>query len=61
MCHCGEQQIRTMLSMLALEELADMAENGPFPVELRCHHCSTCYYFDQEEVRRIYGMRYSDN
>jgi len=57
MCHCGEQQIRTMLSMLALEELADMAENGPFPVEVRCHKCNTCYAFDQAAIQAIHAER----
>ena len=57
MCHCGEQQIRTMLSMLDLEELADMAENGPFPVEVRCHKCNTSYAFDQAAIQAIYTQR----
>ncbi len=57
MCHCGEQQIRAMLSMLDLDELADMAANGPFPVEIRCHKCNTCYAFDQAAVQAIYAQR----
>ncbi len=57
MCHCGEQQIRAMLSMLELNELADMAANGPFPVEIRCHKCNTCYAFDQAAVQAIYAQR----
>lgn len=60
-CRCNKDRVHNILMMLPLEELQDLAENGPFPVELRCHHCSTRYYFDPEEIRRIYGMRYSDN
>jgi molecular chaperone Hsp33 len=57
MCHCGEQQIRAMLSMLDLDELADMAKNGPFPVEIRCHKCNTCYAFDQAAIQAIHAER----
>lgn len=60
-CRCNKDRVHNILMMLPLDELQDLAENGPFPVELRCHHCSSRYLFDQEEVRRIYGLRYSDN
>lgn len=47
MCHCNLDQIRAMLAMLDARELDDMARNGPFPIEIRCHNCNTCYAFDQ--------------
>jgi len=60
-CRCNKDRVYKILMMLPLDELQDLAENGPFPVEMRCHHCSTRYHFDPEEIRRIYGVRYSDN
>jgi molecular chaperone Hsp33 len=53
MCHCNRTQIRKMLGMLPAADLADMADNGPFPVEIRCHHCNTTYAFDQPELQVI--------
>jgi molecular chaperone Hsp33 len=57
MCHCNRSQIETMLGMLAHEELEDMARNGPFPVEVRCHHCNTAYPFNQDEIAAIAAQR----
>ncbi|RJQ75021.1 MAG: Hsp33 family molecular chaperone HslO [Desulfobacteraceae bacterium] len=57
MCHCNRSRIRIMLGMLDSNELEDMARNGPFPIEIRCHHCNTCYAFDQAEMQAIYAER----
>ena len=57
MCHCNPSQTRNMLAMLDINELADMAENGPFPVEIRCHNCNTNYTFDQTEIQRVLAER----
>jgi molecular chaperone Hsp33 len=53
MCHCNREKFRAMLAMLDREELEDIARTGPFPVELRCHHCNTAYAFDRDEVKGI--------
>jgi molecular chaperone Hsp33 len=53
MCHCNRNQIQNILGMLPLEDLQDMARNGPFPIEIRCHQCNTCYAFDQPEMQTI--------
>ena len=39
-----------MIAMLKREDLADMAANGPFPIEIRCHYCNTVYGFSQKEM-----------
>ena len=57
MCHCNASQIRTMLAMLDINELADISKNGPFPVEIRCHNCNTKYAFDQAEIQRVLMKR----
>ena len=53
MCHCSYERIREMIAMLKSEELADMAANGPFPVEIRCHYCNTVFEFSREELLAI--------
>jgi molecular chaperone Hsp33 len=60
-CHCNRDQIRNVLKMLPLNELKDIHANGPFPVEIRCHHCNTTYLFDQEQIDRIVATRFADN
>ena len=60
-CHCGPDKIRNMLAMLPEDDLRDIRENGPFPVEIQCHHCGSRYEFDKAEVARIYDSRYSPN
>ncbi len=59
MCHCSRKQIQTMLALLKPEDLKDMAENGPFPVQIRCHHCNTLYDFKQKEIKSVLKQRLS--
>ena len=61
MCHCSKAQTRNLLTLLPVDELKDLRDNGPFPVELRCHHCNTRYLFSREDIRQIYGQRFPDN
>lgn len=53
MCHCSRKRIRTMIAMLKEDDLADMAVNGPFPMEIRCHYCNTVFEFSREELLEI--------
>jgi molecular chaperone Hsp33 len=57
MCHCSPARLRQILMMLPLAELKDIRDNGPFPLEMRCHYCNTLYYFDKKEIQRIYAKR----
>jgi molecular chaperone Hsp33 len=61
MCHCNAARVRNLLTMLPIEDLKDIRENGPFPVESRCHHCNTTYLFSQTDIQKIYGTRFPDN
>jgi molecular chaperone Hsp33 len=61
MCHCGKERVRNLLTMLPIEDLRDILENGPYPFESRCHHCNTTYFFSQTDIRKIYGTRFPDN
>ena len=57
MCHCNRKKINNMLVMLEPHDLSDMAANGPFPIQIRCHHCNTSYDFSQAQMQKIYAQR----
>lgn len=61
MCHCNPERIQSLLMLLPVEDLKDMRDNGPFPIEIRCHHCNTRYHFSQSDVQKIYGKRFPNN
>lgn len=60
-CPCNQERLRRVLMLLPEDELLDIKENGPFPVELRCHNCNDSYVFDAAAIEEIYGMRRPDN
>ena len=61
MCHCNREKVRSLLTLLPIDELKDIRDNGPFPLEMRCHYCSTPYHFARADVQEIYGRRYPNN
>lgn len=61
MCHCNPERVRSLLTLLPLDELKDIRDKGPFPVEINCHHCNTPYRFTREDIVAIYGKRYPNN
>ena len=61
MCHCNLKQVRSLLMLLPIGDLKDIRDNGPFPLEMRCHYCNTVYHFAKEDIRKIYGQRYPNN
>lgn len=61
MCHCNHKSIAAMLMMLKPDELEDMADRGPFPIRIRCHHCNTNYGFSQKEMKALLKERVSKN
>ena len=61
MCHCNHSRVRSLLMLLPIEDLKDIRDNGPFPLEMRCHYCNTPYQFTKDDIRKIYGHRYPNN
>ena len=61
MCHCNREKVRSLLTMLPVDELKDMLDSGPFPIETTCRHCNTPYEFSRREIGEIYGMRFPNN
>jgi molecular chaperone Hsp33 len=61
MCHCSRERLHSLLTMLPINDLKDLRDNGPFPIEMRCHNCNTPYVFSRGEMEEIYGSRYPNN
>ena len=61
MCHCNRERVRSLLMLLPIEDLKDIRDKGPFPLEMRCHYCNTAYHFAEQDIRKIYGQRYPNN
>jgi molecular chaperone Hsp33 len=59
MCHCSQKRIRHMLLMLKPEDLDEMAQNGPFPIQVRCHYCNSSYDFDEQQIETVAEERRS--
>jgi molecular chaperone Hsp33 len=56
-CPCNEEKIAGYIAMLPMDELRDMYEKGPFPIETRCHNCNTVYLFQGQTIRELYEKR----
>jgi molecular chaperone Hsp33 len=61
MCHCNPDRVRNLLTLLPIDELKDIRDKGPFPVEINCHYCSTPYQFTREDIAAMYAKRYPNN
>jgi molecular chaperone Hsp33 len=59
-CRCSADRIRRMLQLMSREDLRDLRDNGPFPMEIRCHHCNTAYQIAREQMAAIYTQRFGD-
>ncbi len=57
MCHCSPERLGHVLMMLPMDELKDICDKGPFPLEMCCHYCNTLYHFSKEEIQEIYTQR----
>ncbi len=57
MCHCSPERLRRILKMLPIDQLQDIRDQGPFPLEMRCHFCNTSYRFSKEEIQQVYSSK----
>lgn len=58
-CPCQKETISNILAKMPVEDIKEMIDNGPFPIETRCHNCSTTYAFQKDELEIIYNKRFS--
>ncbi len=53
-CPCNKDRFGAYLRSLPAEDRNDMVENGPFPLEIRCHYCNSVYPFTREELDALF-------
>ena len=58
-CRCSDKTIGNYIQMLPVEDLAEIAQNGPFPVVTTCHNCNTEYHFSKEDIQIMAGRRFN--
>jgi len=56
-CPCSAERFAGFIGALPIEDLRDMAENGPFPLRTVCHNCNSDYEFSREEIRVLLAKR----
>lgn len=61
MCHCSKDRLRNYLMLLPVTDMDDIRQNGPFPLELRCHSCNSLYPFSRSEIEEIHRRRIPKN
>jgi molecular chaperone Hsp33 len=61
LCHCNRGRLRSIVTLLPIDELKDIRDNGPFPLEMRCQFCNTPYLFSRRDIQSIYGTRFPHN
>ena len=52
-CACSRKRFQRLLALLPAEDLADLKQNGPFPVELRCSYCNRTYAFTAAQLAAV--------
>ena len=52
-CPCSRKRFQRLLALLPAEDLADLKQNGPFPVELRCSYCNQTYAFTAAQLAAL--------
>lgn len=52
-CPCSRENFAQRLSGLDKNELTDMVENGPDPIEVICHNCASVYTYPSTELRKF--------
>lgn len=55
-CHCSKERFGRFLAAMPLEEIRDIRDNGPFPLQTRCHNCNTIYEFTREDIEKAFQM-----
>lgn len=54
-CPCQRERFAAYLRSLDPKDREEIKENGPFPVDIRCHYCNTHYLFSREELDAMFG------
>ena len=52
-CRCSKDRMKGYLKNLSGKEKKDYFKKGPFPVEVRCHHCNSVYHFSKNDLMEL--------
>ncbi len=52
-CSCNKERFSSYIKALGKTELEDLIKNGPFPMDIRCHYCSSSYDFSQDDLKAL--------
>lgn len=53
-CRCSKDKMKRYLVSLPKKDRDDIIKNGPFPLELRCHHCNSAYLFQKKDLETVF-------
>ncbi len=53
-CRCSKDGMKLHLNALPGKDKKDIMENGPFPLEIRCHNCNSVYCFTKQELALLF-------
>ena len=53
-CQCSKQKFSQVLKTLPADDREEILENGPFPMETKCHHCGSAYWFEKNELQSLW-------
>ncbi len=56
-CPCERGRFSSFLAAASPDFLRELATEGPWPVELRCHNCGTVYPFERAELAALLAAR----
>ncbi len=53
-CRCSKDGMGLHLRALPAKDREELVKNGPFPLEIRCHNCSSVYCFTRQELELLF-------
>ncbi len=52
-CGCSKERFAMYIKALGKSELEGIIQDGPFPMDIRCHYCSSSYAFSQDDLKAM--------
>jgi len=49
-CRCNRKKMEDYLKNMSAHGMDETMENGPFPIEARCHNCNSLYRFSKDDI-----------
>jgi molecular chaperone Hsp33 len=49
-CRCSRKRMEKYLKNMSAHEMDEILEKGPFPLDVKCHHCNSLYRFSKDDL-----------